>query len=101
MIVINNINDEQFLDTLFNQELIVYEDVKGDTIWVRWDGEDFLIKPDLKAEPVNIIDDSMEDFYSKALNYFNSLPERVKKLLNKKWWFGFQYFPETIKSYPY
>lgn len=101
MIVINNINDDQFLNNLFNQELLVYENVKGDSIWVRWDGEDFLIKPDLNAEPVNIIDDSMEDFYSKALDYFNSLPERVKKLLNKKWWFGFQYFPETIKSYPY
>lgn len=101
MIIINNINDEQFLDNLFNQELIVYEDIKGDTIWVRWDGEDFLIKSDLNAEPVNIIDDSMEDFYSKALDYFNSLSERIKKLLNKKWWFGFQYFPETIKSYPY
>jgi hypothetical protein len=101
MIVINNINDDQFLNNLFNQELLVYEDVKGESIWVRWDGEDFLIKSDLNADPVNIIDDSMEDFYSKALDYFNSLPERVKKLLNKKWWFGFQYFPETIKSYPY
>ena len=37
----------------------------------------------------------MNNYYSVAFNYLNSLDERVKGLLNKKWWFCFQYFSDN------
>lgn len=91
--ILNNFHDEEFLDNLFTKELIVYEDIKGYQIFVKWDGEDFLIKSEFDSEPINIIDDSVESFFGKAFNYLNSLSNRVKSLLNKKVWYVFQYFP--------
>jgi len=95
------LNDE-LLDDIFNQEITVYEDIKGFKIYVKFDGEDFVMKPDLNAEIVNIIEDeSMESFYGKAFNYFNQLDQRIKSLLPKKWWFIFEYFPAKLDTYPY
>jgi hypothetical protein len=37
----------------------------------------------------------MQNYYNPALNYLNSLDERVKSLLNRKWWFCFEYFPDN------
>jgi hypothetical protein len=99
MVVINDINDEQILDEILEQDLIVYEDVKGTIIYAKWDGEDFIIKPDLKADPINFIDESIETFYGKAYSYLNNLSDRVKSLLNKRWWFCFQYFPTKNDDY--
>ena len=98
---INNINDDELLDDIFNQELIVYEDIKGTTIYVKWNGEDFLIKADLISDPINMIDGSTENFYGKAYSYLNSLDERVKSLLTKRYWYCFQYFPNDLDTYPY
>ena len=96
---INDIDDE-LLDEIFSKELIVYEDVKGSKIYVRWDGEDFLIKSNnLNAEPINFIDDSIDNFYGKAFLYFNGLSDRIKSLLPKKWWFVCEYFPEESNMY--
>jgi len=99
MIIINDINDEQILDEILEQDLIVYEDVKGTIIYAKWDGEVFFIKSDLKANPINFIDESIETFYGKAYSYLNNLSERVKMLLNKKFWFCFQYFPAKNEDY--
>ena len=97
-----NINDinEELLDEIFSKELVVYEDVKGTTIFVRWDGEDFLIKSDnLNSDPINFIDGSIDNFYGKAFAHFNSLNDRVKGLMPKKWWFSCEYFPEEANIY--
>ena len=37
---------------------------------------------------------AIQNYYNNALNYFNSLDERVKGLLNAKWRFGFEFFPD-------
>ena len=96
---LNNMDDE-LLDELFGNEIVVYEDVQGSKIYAKWDGEDFLIKSNnLNAEPVNFIDDSIDNYYGKAFNHLNSLNERVKGLLPKRWWFCFQYFPEESTIY--
>jgi len=34
------------------------------------------------------------NYYNPAIKYFESLDERVKSLLNKKWYFCFEYFPD-------
>jgi hypothetical protein len=37
----------------------------------------------------------MQNYYNPAINYFNSLDARVKSLLNRKWSFCFEYFPDN------
>lgn len=95
LLTINNLEDESLLNDLFSQEITVYEDVQGSQIWVNYDGVFNIKLKTLNSEPINIIDLAMQNFYNKALNYFNSLSERVKGLLNRNWWFCFEYFPDN------
>ena len=41
-----------------------------------------------------MIDLAMQNYYNPAIDYFNDLDSRVKSLLNKKWSFCFEYFPD-------
>ena len=100
MTIINDINDTNLLDDIFNQDLIIYEDIKGFEVFVRFDGDDFLIKDTIDSNPVNFIDDSIQTFYGKILAHFESLDQRVKSLIPKKWWFNFQYL-EDNENYGY
>jgi hypothetical protein len=96
LITLNGMNNEEILSDLFNDEIFVYEDVQGSKIWVNWNGKEFEIRPkSISNEPINLIDLAMQNYYNPALNYLNSLDERVKSLLNRKWWFCFEYFPDN------
>jgi hypothetical protein len=98
LITINEINDEEFINSILNDEIIVYEDVQGSKIWVNYDPSagGFTIKPkSLSNDPINMVDLAMQNYYNDAINYFNSLEKRVVNLLNKKWWFCFEYFPDN------
>lgn len=96
LINMNESESEQLLNSLFNEELIVLEDIQGSKIWVNWNGTEFIIKPkSLSSEPINLVDLAMQNYYNPAVEYFNSLDTRVKSLLNKKWWFCFEYFPDN------
>jgi hypothetical protein len=96
LVRLNEINDDSLLNELFSQEIVVFEDVQGSKIFVNWDGKEFTIKSkSLSSEPINLIDLAMQNYYNHAINYFNSLDSRVKGLLNKKWWFCFEYFPDN------
>lgn len=96
LITLNGINDQELLNDLFNDEITVFEDVQGSKIWVNWNGESFVIKPkSISNEAINLIDLAMQNYYNPAMSYFNSLDVRVKGLLNKKWWFCFEYFPDN------
>lgn len=95
LITLNGVNDDDLLKELFNDEIIVYEDIQGSKIWVNWNGKEFTIRPkSISAEPINLIDMAMQNYYNPAINYLNSLDDRVKSLLNKKWSFCFEYFPD-------
>jgi hypothetical protein len=37
----------------------------------------------------------MQYYYNEAISFFDGLPDRVKGLLNRKWWFCFEYFPDS------
>lgn len=90
---LNEIEDTSILEFIFNSEVMVFEDVQGSKIYVNWDGVDFKIKPkSVNSDPINLIDLAMQNYYNKAVDFFNSLDNRVKSLLNKNWWFGFEYF---------
>jgi hypothetical protein len=92
---LNGLNNEELLNSIFSEEIIVFEDVQGSKIWVNWDGEKFNIKPkSVSSETINMIDLAMQNYYNPAIKYFESLDDRVKSLLNKKWWFCFEYFAD-------
>jgi len=96
LVRLNDITDESVLDDILNSELVIYEDIQGSKIFVNWDGINFNISPKSpSAEPINIIDLALQNYYSLAIKYFNSLDDRVKGLLNKSWFFCFEYFPDS------
>ena len=95
MQTLNDVKDKNILSDIFDNEIIVFEDVQGSKIWVNWNGKEFTIKPKrISNEPINLVDLAMQNFYNPAMNYFNSLSDRVKSLMPKKWWFCFEYFPD-------
>ena len=95
LITLNEVDDDEVLNELFNDEIIVFEDIQGSKIWVNWNGKEFTIKPkSITNDPINLIDLAMQNYYNPAINYFEGLDDRVKSLLNKKWWFCFEYFPD-------
>lgn len=95
LVTLNKEKSDEILDRLFNDEIIVLEDVQGSKIWVNWDGKKFRIKSkSIKNDDINIIDLAIQNYYNFAMDYFNSMDNRVKGLLNKKWWFCFEYFPD-------
>ena len=96
LITINGLNDNELLSGLLSDEIIVYEDIQGSKIWVNWNGKEFTIRPkSLTNDAINLIDLAMQNYYNPVINYFTSLDERVKGLLNRKWSFCFEYFPDN------
>ncbi len=96
LITLNGNNDQEILNSIFDSEIIVFEDIQGSKIWVNWNGKEFTIKPkSVSSEPINLIDLAMQNYYNPAIKFFSNLDVRVKSLLNKKWWFCFEYFPDN------
>ncbi len=93
---INEIDNNSMLNDMFSKDIIIFEDIQGSKIWVNWDGVNFNIRPkSINNENINLIDLAMQNYYNPAINFFNNLDLRVKSLLNKKWWFCFEYFPDN------
>lgn len=96
LITLNNNDDNNILNSIFNNNIIIYEDIQGSKIWVNWNGDEFVIRSkSINNDPINLIDLAMQNYYNPAINYLNSLDNRVKSLLNKKWNFCFEYFPDN------
>ena len=86
---------DDFINIISDKELLVYEDIQGSRIFVRYYGQRFIIKPkNLRNDPLNFIDLAIQKFYNQAYYYFNSLPQYITDLLNPNWWFCFEYFPD-------
>jgi hypothetical protein len=93
---LNDLENGELLNSMFNNEITVFEDIQGSKIWVNWNGKDFTIKAkSINSESINLIDLAMQNYYNPAIKYLDSLDNRVKSLLNKKWWFCFEYFPDN------
>jgi hypothetical protein len=87
-------NTGDFLNLITDKQLVIFEDIQGSKIFVKYDGNKFIIKPkSLKNDPLNFIDLTVQKFYNTAFNYMHSLPSYVTDLLSKSWWFCFEYFP--------
>jgi hypothetical protein len=98
IIELNELNIKNFISILRDDDIIVYENIQGSKILVNWDGFEFKIRPkNIAQETLNPIDLAVQKFYKFAFDYFNNLDIRVKKLLNKKYWYVFEYFyDETV-----
>jgi hypothetical protein len=93
---LNDLENGELLNSMFNNEITVFEDIQGSKIWVNWNGKNFTIKAkSINSESINLIDLAMQNYYNPAIKYLDSLDNRVKSLLNKKWWFCFEYFPDN------
>ena len=90
---------DDFINIISDKELLVYEDIQGSRIFVRYDGQRFIIKPkNLRNDPINFIDLAIQKFYNAAYFYFSSLPQYITDLLNPNWWFCFEYFPDLCPA---
>ena len=99
LVTLNGSNDQEILSAIFDNDIVVFEDIQGSKIWVNWNGKEFSIKPkSVNNESINIIDLAMQNYYNPALNYLNILEGRITDLLNKKWWFCFEYFPDSCPA---
>jgi hypothetical protein len=102
LITISGSNESELLDGILSDEIIVLEDIQGSKIWVNWGSNSVEIKPkSLSNDSINMVDLTMQNYYNPAYNYLSNLDSRIKSLLNKKWWFCFEYFfdnqPANIK----
>ena len=96
LITLNETESQELINDIFKDEIIVIEDIQGSKIWVNWNGKEFTIKPkSINNDSINLIDLAMQNYYNPAIDYLNSLDSRIKSLLNKKWWFCFEYFPDN------
>ena len=87
-------NADEFINLIEDKELLIYEDIQGSKIFVKYDGDKFIVRPKtLKSEDLNFIDLTVQKFYNTAFNFFYSLPSYITNLLNPNWWFCFEYFP--------
>lgn len=96
LVTLNGDNDEELINSILDTEILVFEDIQGSKIWVNWNGKEFIIKSkSISNEPINLIDLAMQNYYNPAITFFNNLDIRIKSLLNKKWWYCFEYFPDN------
>lgn len=96
LITLNGLDDHELINSIFDDEILVIEDIQGSKIWVNWNGRDFEIKPkSTSSESINLIDLAMQNYYNPVIKFFTELDERVKSLLNRKWWYCFEYFPDS------
>ena len=91
-----NKNPEDFIGILKEKELLIYEDIQGAQVFVKYDGKKFIIKPkSINSEELNFIDLAIQKFYSSIFLYLHTLPNYVTNLLSPTWWFCFEYFPDN------
>lgn len=95
LITLNDINDITLIDEILSNELTIFEDVQGSKIYVQFTKDGISIKPkSLQSNQLNILDLAIQKYYNRAIDYLSSLDDRVLNMINKNWWFCFEYFPD-------
>lgn len=96
LVTLNHLKDDELLNKILTSEITIFEDVQGSKIFVNWNGKEFIIKAKtISNEPLNLIDLTLQNYYNHTINFFNNLSDRVKSLMDKKWWFCFEFFPDN------
>jgi hypothetical protein len=85
----------EFIEILKDKTLVIYEDIQGSKVYVNFSDGEFHIKPKSLSNPeLNIIDLTIQKYYQSLYDMLNSLPDRIKELFPKNWWFCYEYFPD-------
>ena len=96
MIKLNeSIDVNKFVDNLEEKELIIYENITGSKLYVNYTNDRFIIKPrSMKNDELNFVDLAVQRFYNLAFYFFHTLPSYVTNMLNKNYWFCFEYIAD-------
>jgi len=94
------LNDEttsdEFIKNIDGKELIIYENIQGSKLYVKFDGDRFIIKPrSIKNDELSFVDLAVQKFYNKAYAFFHTLPHYITDILNQNWWWCFQYLADA------
>ena len=82
------------LEKILNSDILVYEELQGNRLFVNWNGKNWTFKPkSLSSQPLTQIDLTIQNYYIPAVQHFQLLGQEIKNLLNPKWWFCFEFFP--------
>ena len=96
----DDITSEDFLKNITGKELIIYEEIEANRIYVKYDNNRFIIKPrSLKADEINLVDLSYQKLYGKVIVFFYSLPKYILDMINTKWFFVFEYFYDEKQAH--
>ncbi len=97
LVTLNFNSDKELIERILDcDDVTIYEDIQGTKIFVNWDGDHFNFKQsNINTNEINIVDIALQKFYNSLINYLSTLDDRIKSLLNKKWWFGFEYFADN------
>lgn len=91
-----NGRESEFLEKIFSEDVLIYEDIQASKIWVNWDGKTITIRPkSISNDPLNLVDLAIQNYYNPAIKYFQNLDSRVKGLMPKNWFFCFEFFPDN------
>lgn len=91
-----NGGENEFLEKIFSEDVLIYEDIQASKIWINWDGKTITIRPkSISNDPLNLVDLAIQNYYNPAIKYFQNLDTRVKGLMPKNWLFCFEFFPDN------
>ena len=91
----NEVDTKDFFNHIDGKELIIYEDIQGSRIYVKFTGDRFIIKPrSIKNDELSFVDLAIQKYYNKAYLFFHTLPKYITEMLNKNWWFCFEFLPD-------
>lgn len=91
-----NGGESEFLEKIFSEDVLIYEDIQASKIWINWDGKTITIRPkSISNDPLNLVDLAIQNYYNPAIKYFQNLDSRVKGLMPKNWFFCFEFFPDN------
>lgn len=91
----NEVDIKDFFNHVENKELIIYEDIQGSKIYVKFDGDRFIIKPrSIKNDELSFIDLAIQKYYNNVYLFFHTLPKYITDILNRNWWFCFEFLPD-------
>lgn len=95
---INNLADvykkkgDSFIDDLLNLKVKITEKISGNKFSFEFNKGVFTFYKRQTDYPINKIDRSLVRLYEEPIQYFESLPEKIKLQIPVKWRFSFEYF---------
>jgi len=98
MTTLTDIYKEQgldFVENIFNNYTIVYEQINGSRFLFQKTPETSIIYYKRDNEQINYIDRTLMRFYENAISHIDNLSIAIKANIPDNWTFGFQYFPSS------